>query len=170
MAATRCIQAAAVTWWWCCDRPISSMLQHPAQAIAYSQFFGQHGYLPDLVDLAHNINMHATFVAAGPGIRHQAPLAGVRAVDLAPTLAFLMNIPGPVNARGKILYNLTPTPGQYKEATILYISDFHGQLTPLAQTADNVASAGAANPSFGIGGAAYLKPWLDIYRAEARMA
>jgi 2',3'-cyclic-nucleotide 2'-phosphodiesterase (5'-nucleotidase family)/predicted AlkP superfamily phosphohydrolase/phosphomutase len=140
----------------------------PGQTFAYSQFFGQHGYLPELVDLAHNINMHATFVAAGPGIRHQDPVAGIRAVDLASTLAFLMNIPGPVNARGRILYSLLPSPGQYKEATILYISDFHGQLTPLAQTADNVAGSGAANPSFPIGGAAYLKPWLDLYRAEAQ--
>jgi 2',3'-cyclic-nucleotide 2'-phosphodiesterase (5'-nucleotidase family)/predicted AlkP superfamily phosphohydrolase/phosphomutase len=137
------------------------------QRIAYSNFFGQHGYLPNLVDLAHNINMHATFVAAGPGIRHQDPVAGVRAVDLAPTLAFLMGIPGPVNARGKILYNLLPNPGQMKEITILYLSDFHGQLTPLSQTADNVSSAGAANPSFSIGGAAFIKPWLDVYRAEA---
>jgi 2',3'-cyclic-nucleotide 2'-phosphodiesterase (5'-nucleotidase family)/predicted AlkP superfamily phosphohydrolase/phosphomutase len=140
----------------------------PGLRIAFSQFFGQHGYLPELVDLAHNVNMHATFVASGPGIRHQNPVAGIRAVDLAPTLAFLMSIPGPVNARGKILYDLLPTPGRYKEATILYISDFHGQLTPLAQTADNVSGTGAANPSFGIGGAAYLKPWLDLYRAEAR--
>jgi hypothetical protein len=39
--------------------------------IAFSQFFGQHGYLPNLVDIAHNVNMHATFVAAGraSGIR-----------------------------------------------------------------------------------------------------
>ena len=26
----------------------------PGQRIAFSQFFGQHGYLPDLVDLEHN--------------------------------------------------------------------------------------------------------------------
>src|SRR5262245_3915842 len=62
----------------------------PGQRIALSQFFGQHGYLPNLVDIAHNINMHASFIAAGPGIRHQAPVAGVRAIDVAPTLAFLM--------------------------------------------------------------------------------
>ena len=37
--------------------------------VAPSKFFGQHGYLPDDVDLAHNINMHATFVAGGPGHR-----------------------------------------------------------------------------------------------------
>ena len=58
-----------------------------------------------------------------------------------------MNIPGPINARGKILYNLLPAAGHYKEATILYISDFHGQLTPLSQTADNVAG-GARQPEF----------------------
>ena len=45
--------------------------------------------------------MHATFVAAGSSIRKQDPLAGVRAVDLAPTVAFLMGIPGPYNARGR---------------------------------------------------------------------
>lgn len=131
------------------------------QAIAFSQFFGQHGYLPETVDLASGVNMHATFVAAGPGIRMQGPVAHVRAVDLAPTISFLLGIPGPINARGKILYRLFPNPSRWKEATILYISDFHGQLTPLSQAADTVG------PSFGIGGAAYLKPWFDTYRAEA---
>src|SRR5262249_6481110 len=139
----------------------------PGQRIAFSQFFGQHGYLPDFVDLAHNINMHGTFVAAGAGIRKQDPVAGVRAIDLAPTLAFLLHIPGPQNARGKILYNLLPSPGQYKEITILDISDYHGQLIPLADTADNVTGTGSANPTFPIGGAAFLKPWFDVYRAEA---
>lgn len=139
----------------------------PGQRIAFSQFFGQHGYLPNLVDLAHNVNMHATFVASGPGIRKQSPVAGVRAIDIAPTLAFLMGFPGPQNARGRIMYNLTPTPGQYKEVTILDVSDFHGQLIPLSEAADNVSGAGAVNPIFGIGGAAFLKPWFDAYRAEA---
>ena len=140
----------------------------PGQRIAFSQFFGQHGYLPDLVDLAHNVNMHATFVAAGPGIRHRDPMTGVRAVDLAPTLAALMGIPGPQNARGRILYDLMLRPGQLKEVTILDISDYHGQLVPLSETADNVSGSGASNPSFTIGGAAFLKPWFDLYRSEAR--
>lgn len=137
------------------------------QRIALSQFFGQHGYLPNLVDLAHNINMHATFVAAGSGIRHQDPVAGIRAVDLAPTIAFLMNFPGPQNARGRILYNLLPNPGRFKEATILDISDYHGQLVPLSEAADNITGTGTSNPSFAIGGSAFLKPWFDVYRAEA---
>lgn len=139
----------------------------PGQRIAFSQFFGQHGYLPELVDLAHNINMHATFVAAGPGIQHSdTPVENVRAVDLAPTLAFLMNIPGPQNARGRIMYELTQGSGRYKEITILDISDYHGQLVPLTETADNLA-APAANPSYAIGGSAFLKTWFDVYRAEA---
>jgi 2',3'-cyclic-nucleotide 2'-phosphodiesterase (5'-nucleotidase family) len=139
----------------------------PGQRIAFSQFFGQHGYLPELVDLAHNINMHGTFVASGPGIRKQNPVTGVRAIDLAPTIAFLMNIPGPQNARGKILYNLTAQPGQYKEVTVLDISDYHGQLIPLTEAADNLATP-AVNLTFTIGGSAALKTWFDVYRAEAQ--
>jgi 2',3'-cyclic-nucleotide 2'-phosphodiesterase (5'-nucleotidase family) len=139
----------------------------PGQRIAFSQFFGQHGYLPNLVDIPHNVNMHAAFVASGPGIAHSdTPVGGVRAIDLAPTLAFLLNIPGPQNARGKILYGLTKSPGKYKEITVLDISDFHGQLVPLSEAADTLA-APAVNPTFAIGGSAFLKTWFDAYRAEA---
>lgn len=139
----------------------------PNTPIAFSQFFGQHGYLPNLVDLEHNVNMHATFIAAGPGIRKRGPVAGLRAIDVAPTVAFLLCIPGPQNARGRILYELFPTPNRWKEATVLDISDYHGQLVPLSEAADNVSGSGASNPSFPIGGAAFLKPWFDAYRAEA---
>ncbi|MEP6761783.1 MAG: 5'-nucleotidase C-terminal domain-containing protein [Sporichthyaceae bacterium] len=139
----------------------------PGQAIAFSQFFGQHGYLPDLVDLPHNVNMHATFVAAGPGVDHVAPLTGVRAIDLAPTLAYLLGVPGPQNARGGILYGLLPDRASLKEVTILQISDYHGQLIPLSEAADNVSGTGASNPTFAIGGSAFLKPWFDSYRTGA---
>ena len=138
----------------------------PGQRVAFSQFFGQHGYMPDLVDIEHNVNMHGTFVAAGPGIRRQDPVEGVRAVDVAPTISFLMGIPGPQNARGRIMSNLFPTPGRWKTATILDISDYHGQLVPLTEAADNLASP-AVNPTFPIGGAAFLKSWFDLYRSEA---
>ena len=138
----------------------------PGQRVAFSQFFGQHGYMPDLVDLEHNVNMHGTFVAAGPGIRKQDPVEGIRAIDVAPTISFLMGIPGPQNARGRIMTDLFPTPGRWKTATILDISDYHGQLVPLSEAADNLA-APAVNPNFAIGGAAFLKPWFDLYRSEA---
>ena len=138
----------------------------PGVTIAFSQFFGQHGYLPDLVDLPHSVNMHSTFVASGPGIRKQGPVPGIRQVDVAPTIAFLMGIPGPQNARGKILYQLFPNPGRLKEVTILDISDWHGQIVPLTDVSDNLA-APLVNPVFPIGGSAFLKPWFDVYRAEA---
>ena len=148
---------------------VVAVLRPPYQAdaatagvtIAFSQFFGQHGYLPELVDLAHSVNMHATFVASGPGIRKQAPVAGIRAVDLAPTLSFLLGIDGPQNARGKILVNLTTKPS-LKVFSILDISDYHGQLVPLSEASDTFG------PTFGIGGAAFLKPWFDVYRAESQ--
>ena len=136
------------------------------QDIAFSQFFGQHGYLPDLVNLKRNVNMHGTFVAAGPGIRHRRHgIEGVRAIDVAPTLAFVMGLPAPQNARGKILYKIITRTGDLRELTILHVSDWHGQIPPLSEAADN---AGATPPTFGIGGSAFLKPWFDFYRDEAK--
>ena len=40
----------------------------PGTLIARSQFFGQHGYVPDVQDLKSNTNMRATFLAGGPEI------------------------------------------------------------------------------------------------------
>jgi 2',3'-cyclic-nucleotide 2'-phosphodiesterase (5'-nucleotidase family) len=140
--------------------PYQSDAGTPGVAIAFSQFFGQHGYLPDLVDLAHNVNMHATFVAGGPSIRHQADVGGMRAIDIAPSIAYLMGVPEPQNARGKIRLDLFTGTGNLREVDILDISDYHGQLIPLSEAADSVG------PTFAIGGAAFLKPWFDAYRAE----
>jgi len=76
----------------------------PGTVIAPSGFFGQHGYLPDLVDLGHNVNMHATFVAAGPAVRgSHKQVAGVQAVDLAPTVATILGIPAPNDVQGHAL-------------------------------------------------------------------
>ena len=140
----------------------------PGTLVAPSKFFGQHGYLPDAVDLANNVNLRATFVAAGPGIApSETPLAGVRAVDLAPTIAYLLGVPGPQNASGRILYDLLDGGATLREVTILDVSDFHGQLVPLSAAADTLDDDGSDNPSFGVGGAAYLKPWFDAFRTEA---
>jgi 2',3'-cyclic-nucleotide 2'-phosphodiesterase (5'-nucleotidase family) len=142
--------------------PYQSDAGTSGQAIALSHFFGQHGYMPELVDIAHNVNMHATFVASGKGIaQRDQPIAGVRAIDLAPTLSFLLRIPGPQNARGRILYDIVPGGQRFTEVTILNISDWHANLVPLSEQADTVGA------SFGIAGAAFLKPWFDVYRSEA---
>jgi len=147
--------------------PYQTDAQTPGQLIAPSQFFGQHGYLPNLVDIPRNVNMHGTFIASGPDIRAGKDVADVRAIDLAPTIAYLMDIPEPQNARGKVLLNIIKGGNRIYEFQILDISDFHGQLTPLAEAADTVGGTGAANPTFGIGGSAFLKSWFDAFRAEA---
>ncbi len=142
--------------------PYQSDAATPGRRIAFSEFFGQHGYRPDLIDLAHNVNMHGTFVAAGPGIRKQGAVSGIRVVDVEPTIALLLGIQGAQNADGRILNELFERPGRLKEITILNVSDFHGQIVPLSEASDSFG------PSFGIGGAAFLKPWFDVFRAEAR--
>jgi 2',3'-cyclic-nucleotide 2'-phosphodiesterase (5'-nucleotidase family)/predicted AlkP superfamily phosphohydrolase/phosphomutase len=143
--------------------PYQTDASTPGQLIAFSQFFGQHGYLPELIDLDASINMHGTFVAAGPGIRHTADVPGITAVDLAPTLAYLLGIDRPQNSSGRILHAITTQPG-FKTVQIIDFSDFHGQLVPLTDTSDNLAAPGA-NAAFAIGGSAFLKPWFDRYEA-----
>ena len=44
----------------------------PGTLVAPSHFFGQHGYVPDVQDLANNINMRATFLAGGQAIAQGA--------------------------------------------------------------------------------------------------
>ena len=138
----------------------------PGSRIAFSQFFGQHGYFPNLVDIPHNVNMHATFVASGPGIKHSStPIANVRSIDLAPTLAFLLGIDGPQNTSGRIRVDITTKP-QLKVYTILDISDYHGQLVPLVEAADNVTGAGSSNPTYSIGGAPAIDYYFDRFAAD----
>ena len=146
------------------------------QDIAFSQFFGQHGYTPDLVDLKDNVNMHGTFVAAGPGVQHfSAAKTGVRAIDVAPTVAFLMGIPGPQNARGKILFSIIKGKGNFREITVLNISDWHAQIPPgtpeaadFVIGADGLPTGTAVGPTFSIAGAAFLDTWFDDYRSQVR--
>src|SRR5262249_14817791 len=59
------------------------------------------------------------------------------------------------------LYDIVDGADALVELTIIDISDWHAQLTPLAEAADSFG------PSFGIGGAAFLKTWFDLYEAEA---
>ncbi len=149
--------------------PYQSDAAAAGRRFSFSEFFGQHGYLPNLVNLQRNVNMHATFIASGPGIRKEGKLRGVRAIDVAPTIAFLLNINAPNNTRGEILFNALERGGRFREITFMNISDYHGQLTPLSEAADfTVGTTSSLGPSFNIGGAAFLKPWFDAYRVHAR--
>jgi hypothetical protein len=134
--------------------------------VSLSHFFGQHGYLPNTVDLANNINMHATFVMAGPSIKHLSGVEGLRAVDVAPTLSFLMGIRGsPERPRRHPL-----RPDHRRRQT----GRGHAAQRQRLARADPTAfgrvrqRSGVTNLTFAIGGSAFLKPWFDTYTAEAQ--
>ena len=74
----------------------------PGTLVARSAFFGQHGYVPDVQDLAANINMRATFLAGGGVIAHNGTVEGVRTIDLAPTMAYILGVPEPQHAQGMV--------------------------------------------------------------------
>ncbi|MDQ3541607.1 MAG: alkaline phosphatase family protein, partial [Chloroflexota bacterium] len=140
----------------------------PGVVISPSTFFGQHGYMPDLVDLDANVNMHGTFIASGPDFLEDETLSDVRAIDVAPTAAFLMGIPGPANASGSILYDALADGEALSELTIISISDYHAQFAPLSGSPDSFEDENALGVSAQLGGAAYLLPWFDHLRAEAQ--
>ncbi|WP_344044619.1 5'-nucleotidase C-terminal domain-containing protein [Nocardioides panacihumi] len=132
--------------------------------VAPSLFFGQHGYLPDQVDLAHNINMHAAFVAGGPDIAHVRAVKGVRAVDLAPTLAVLGGFDPPLQAQGRVLTSIMRDGHRYVTGQLLGINDVHGNITGkgLTQTDPFTGVRDAA------GGLGVLATYLKQARAEDR--
>ena len=142
----------------------------PGAIIAPSVFFGQHGYMPDLVDLDANINLHGTFIASGPAFLGGVTLPDVRAIDVAPTVAFLLGIPGPANASGAILYDALADGENLSELTIVSFSDYHAQFAPLSASPDSFDDENAPGVSAQIAGAAYLLPWFDYFRDQARDA
>jgi 2',3'-cyclic-nucleotide 2'-phosphodiesterase (5'-nucleotidase family) len=106
------------------------------------------------------------FLAAGPQIAASDAIAA-RATDIAPTASFLLGAPGPYNASGAILFDALVNGPNLRQATLLDISDFHGQLPPLTAVADGIDAEGAVSSSYEVGGVAVLGPWFERYRAEA---
>ena len=76
-------------------------------------------------------------------------------IDVAPTAAYLLDVPGPYNASGSILFDLLADGSTLREVTLLDISDFHGQLPPLSAAADDIDAEGAVSSSFDVGGVAF---------------
>lgn len=116
----------------------------PGTLIARSAFFGQHGYVPDVQDFSANINMRATFLAGGPGIARTKVKA--RTIDLAPTLAFLLDVPQPQQSQGRVLLDIVKGGNAYKPISITGLNDFHGQLDPTTMVMDgrNIPVGGGA--------------------------
>jgi 2',3'-cyclic-nucleotide 2'-phosphodiesterase (5'-nucleotidase family)/predicted AlkP superfamily phosphohydrolase/phosphomutase len=125
----------------------------PGTLIARSQFYGQHGYVPDVQDLKSNTNMRATFLAEGPAIE-RGEADDVRTIDLAPTIAFLLGIPEPQHAQGVVRRDILEKGDRYTPISILGLNDFHGQLEATTATFDN----GLTGP---VGGAGQLATLFD---------
>jgi 2',3'-cyclic-nucleotide 2'-phosphodiesterase (5'-nucleotidase family)/predicted AlkP superfamily phosphohydrolase/phosphomutase len=117
----------------------------PGTLIARSQFFGQHGYVPDVQDLASNTNMRATFLAGGTEIKC-GKVKDMRSIDIAPTIAFLLDIPAPQQSQGIVRQDVTVLRKQeFRPLSIIGLNDFHGQLEQTNATSDglNITVGGA---------------------------
>jgi 2',3'-cyclic-nucleotide 2'-phosphodiesterase (5'-nucleotidase family) len=129
------------------------------QVVADAAFFGQHGYLPDAVDLSRNINMHAMFGLAGPGVARGKRIPAPRAIDLAPTAAYALGILPPRHSEGRVLTEAfsdeSPT---LVPIQVLSWSDYHAQLDPITVTVDRVSV-----PS---GGVAILGAYWNEWKAR----
>jgi 2',3'-cyclic-nucleotide 2'-phosphodiesterase (5'-nucleotidase family)/predicted AlkP superfamily pyrophosphatase or phosphodiesterase len=123
----------------------------PGTLVAPSAFFGQHGYVPDVQDLANNINMRATFLAGGRGVAKGT--VNARAIDLAPTLAFLLGIAVPQHSQGRVLFDVAKGSASYRAVSIVGLNDFHGQLEPTTMAFDGINTP--------VGGAAVLGTLFD---------
>jgi 2',3'-cyclic-nucleotide 2'-phosphodiesterase (5'-nucleotidase family) len=123
----------------------------PGTLVSLSHFYGQHGYVPDVQNLAANVNMRATFLAGGEGIDDDTVKAS--SIDLAPTLAFLLGIPEPQHSQGKVLLDAIDDGRDYTPVSIVGLNDFHGQLDPTTFTYDGRAES--------VGGAAQLATMFD---------
>jgi 2',3'-cyclic-nucleotide 2'-phosphodiesterase (5'-nucleotidase family) len=128
-------------------------------AVQDAPFFGQHGYMPDEVDLERNINIRPSFFAQGPTIRGGTVVQGGASIDFAPTVAFALGIDAPQQSEGKVLFDIFNT-GPYSEVQILDMSDFHGQLVPISEFVEN-------NVFANVGGAAFLDAYFDAYRGRS---
>ena len=110
-------------------------------------------------------HQHARDVRRGrPGDQAQGPRQGPAGDRHRADARVPDGHPGPAERPRRILYDVIEG-RRLHEVTILDISDYHGQLIPLAETADNLARR--HRPST-IGGSAFLKTWFDTLRGRGR--
>lgn len=70
----------------------------PGLVISDAEPYGTHGANPE------QASMRTLMVFNGPGIRAGQKLSNVRIIDFAPTLAWLLGLPQPMDATGEVLY------------------------------------------------------------------
>lgn len=118
----------------------------PGKLVAWSAFFGQHGYLPDLQILEANVNMRAAFLAGGRTIA-RGEFPNLSTIDLAPTIAFMMDVPMPQHSQGRVLLEILRGSERYRSFSAIGFNDLHGQIIPTVALFDrrNVSVGGAAH-------------------------
>ena len=118
----------------------------PGTLVARSAFFGQHGYVPDIKDLAANVNMRATFIGGEGSIRPNVVAEDLRSIDLAPTIAYLLGVPEPQHSQGNVRLDLLRGGEARTIVPMIGLTDYHGQLEPTTMAIDgrNVPVGGAS--------------------------
>ena len=76
----------------------------PGPLISEAEPYGNHGADPE------QSSMRTIMLFNGPGIRAGQKLANVRILDFAPTLAWLLRLPKPKNATGRVLSEILEQP------------------------------------------------------------
>ena len=130
----------------------------PGTLVARSAFFGQHGYVPDVQNLAACVNMRATFIAGGSAVRPNVVAGGLRTIDLAPTLAYVLGVPMPQHAQGIVRLDLLRGGEARTLIPVLGLTDFHGQLEQTTMTMDGRTVT--------VGGSAQLATMFDEEAAQ----
>jgi 2',3'-cyclic-nucleotide 2'-phosphodiesterase (5'-nucleotidase family)/predicted AlkP superfamily phosphohydrolase/phosphomutase len=118
----------------------------PGTLVARSTFSGQHGYTPDVQNIAANTNMRGAFLAGGDTIA-KGSFKGLRTIDLAPTIAYLLGVPEPQHSQGRVLLEILKGGNSVKTLSLISLNDFHGQIDPTPMNMDgrNVSVGGAAH-------------------------
>ncbi len=129
----------------------------PGTLVALSHFFGQHGYVPDVQILDANINMRATFLAAGRTIVPSSKVTA-RSIDLAPTIAYILGVPAPQQSQGRPLTEILLDGPSLTSVNFMNYTDYHGQLDPTTVSIDGV--------NINVGGSAYLATLFDENAAK----
>jgi 2',3'-cyclic-nucleotide 2'-phosphodiesterase (5'-nucleotidase family) len=130
----------------------------PGTLVARSAFFGQHGYVPDVQNLDANVNMRATFIAGGGDVLPNVVASGLRTIDLAPTIAYLLGIPEPQQSQGVVRLDLLRGGEARTLVPVIGLTDFHGQLDPTTMTMDGL--------NVSVGGASQLATMFDQDAAQ----
>jgi 2',3'-cyclic-nucleotide 2'-phosphodiesterase (5'-nucleotidase family) len=130
----------------------------PGTLVARSAFFGQHGYVPDVQNLAASVNMRSTFIAGGEAIKPVNTVSGLRSIDLAPTLAYILGVPEPQQSEGVVRLDLLKGGEARTLIPVVGLTDFHGQLEPTTYSIDG--------RNVSVGGSAYLANMFDEEKAQ----